>query len=214
MTGRTLVSGYEDGGGDGNTGTGTDGGDRGAAVSRPGAPETLRVLRSRSAVRQYTDEPVDDALVEEMVQAMLAAPTAANKQAWAFVVVRDRRLVRRVRAFSPGMIGLPPLVVVACFDRARAVQGLGNGQDIGLLCVAMAVENLLLAAHALGLGACPVGSFRREPVGMLLNLPPHLHPVLLVPVGHPARAFPPCDRRDPSEVISYDGWTAAPGAAR
>ncbi|WP_241777995.1 nitroreductase family protein [Streptomyces sp. CT34] len=70
----------------------------------------------------------------------------------------------------------------------------------------MAVQNLLLAAHALGLGGCPVASFRKESVSALLGLPQHLEPVLLVPVGHPARAPEPSCRRDTNEVICHDAW--------
>ncbi|MEN2417502.1 nitroreductase family protein [Streptomyces rimosus] len=168
----------------------------------------LRLLRSRAAVRRYTGEPVDDALLEELLGVMPTAPTAANKQAWAFVAVRDPYTIRCLRAFAPGMIGRPPLVVAACFDRDRAVREDSGPQDTGLLCVAMAVQNLLLAAHAAGLGGCPVSSFSRTAVHRLLALPDHLEPVLLAPVGHPADPVRPSPRRDRHEVIRHDIWTS------
>ncbi|MGK5643643.1 nitroreductase family protein, partial [Streptomyces sp. URMC 126] len=77
--------------------------------------------------------------------------------------------LRRVRAFSPGIIGTPTLTVVACVDRAQSEKFSSELYHTSKLCVAMAVENLLLAAHALGLGACPVNSFRRGPISRLLN---------------------------------------------
>jgi albonoursin synthase len=168
--------------------------------------EVLRLLRGRAVVRRYTDEAISDDLVDELLDVMVAAPTAANKQAWAFLAVREPRTVRRIRAFAPGMIGLPPLVVVACFDRERAVRDGSVPWDAGMLCVAMAVENLLLAAHAVGLGACPVGSFRREAVRRLVSLPDRLDPLLMVAVGHPARAPEPTRRRPREEVIRYESW--------
>ncbi|WP_435111793.1 nitroreductase family protein [Nocardiopsis synnemataformans] len=163
-------------------------------------------MTTRRAVRAFTDRPVDDSLLEPMLDAMLAAPSASNKQAWAFVAVRERRTLRLLRAFSPGIIELPPLVVAACFDRSRAVGGSRDSWDEGMLCVAMAVENLLLAAHCLGLGGCPSGSFRAGPVRRLLGLPDHLEPLLLVPVGHPARPLAPAPRRDRTEVVSHERW--------
>ncbi|MEU7043493.1 nitroreductase family protein [Streptomyces varsoviensis] len=166
----------------------------------------LRLMRSRAVVRRYTDEAVDDALLAELLDVMPTAPTAANKQAWAFVAVRDPYAVRCLRAFAPGMIGLPPLVVAACFDRDRAVREDSGPTDTGLLCLAMAVQNLLLAAHAAGLGGCPVSSFSRTAAHRLLALPPHLEPVLLVPVGHPADPVRPSARRDRDEVIRHDAW--------
>jgi nitroreductase len=174
--------------------------------SGPGGLEVLRLLRGRAVVRRYTSEPVGDELLDQLLDVMVAAPTAANKQAWAYLAVRDPRTVRRLRAFSPGMIGLPPLVVVACFDRERAVRDGSVPWDAGMLCVAMAVENLLLAAHAVGLGGCPVGSFRREAVRRLVDLPDSLEPLLMVALGHPARSPEPTRRRPREEVIRYESW--------
>ncbi|MEU5418454.1 nitroreductase family protein [Streptomyces sp. NPDC001407] len=173
-------------------------------------PETLQVLRSRTVLRNYASEQLDDALIDQMLECMLAAPTASNKQAWSFVVVRRPESVRRVRAFSPGMIGTPSFVVVACVDR-RMTDGLTGKisqkiYETSKLCVAMAVENLLLSAHALGLGGCPVSSFREDALRVLLDLPEPIEPVLLVPIGRPAEAPTPSDRRNKNEVISYEVW--------
>ncbi|MER5493155.1 nitroreductase family protein [Streptomyces sp. LE64] len=175
-------------------------------MSTRNASDLIQVLETRSAVRQYTERPVEDAELERLLDAILAAPTGGNKQAWAFVAVRDPRTLRLLRAFSPGIIEPPPLVVVACFDRSRAVKDDGEFWDEGLLCVAMAVQNLLLAAHALGLGGCPAASFRRHAARMLLGLPDHLEPLLMVPIGQPTRALVSPPRRDRSEVVSYEFW--------
>ncbi|MEV5571132.1 nitroreductase family protein [Spirillospora sp. NPDC052269] len=183
-------------------------------VPRREPPEAVRVLLSRTAVRQYTDEPVGDDLVKLMTEAMVAAPSASNRQAWGFVVVRDPRALRIVRAFAPGVLEPPPLIVVACFDRSRAVRSTGEEFDEGMLCVAMAVENLLVAAHALGLGGCPVASFREKPLRLVLGLPAHIEPVLLVSVGRPVRLNPHAPRRDPSEVIHHESWSGHAPRAR
>jgi albonoursin synthase len=74
------------------------------------------------------------------------------------------------------------------------------------LCVAMAVENLLLTAHAHGLGACPVHSFRAEPLRFLFGLPSSIKPVLVVPIGYPAYKRRPSQRRDCKEIISYEKY--------
>lgn len=166
---------------------------------------TLRVLNTRRAVRSFNDESVRDDLLDPLLDSMLAAPSASNKQAWAFVVVRRPRTLRLIHAFAPGIIERPPLIVVACFDHGRSVGG--GAWDEGMLCVAMAVQNLLLAAHALELGGCPTASFRKSPVRRFLRLPQHLEPLLLVSIGHPApnpRTTAP--RRDRNEVISHEHW--------
>jgi nitroreductase len=178
------------------------------------ASDVFYVMRTRNAVRSYTAEAVDDASLERMLDALLAAPSASNKQAWSFIVVQNHTSVRRLRAFSPGIIGVPPLILVACFDKAQVPDD-PRMRDVGALCIAMAVQNFLLAAHALGLGGCPVSSFLSEPVRLLLDLPHHLDPVLMVPVGHPARQAEPSHRRNKAEVVSYETWKrshAAPSA--
>jgi albonoursin synthase len=167
--------------------------------------DTLRLIQTRSVVRSYTSAPVSDGAVEQMVSAMLAAPSASNKQAWGFVIVRNPVNVRRIRAFSPGIAGIPALIVVACFDHARFAD-CPRMNPLGRLCVAMAVENLLLATHTLGLGACPISSFQPGPIRRLLNLPDHLEPLLVVPVGHPERPPQASHRRNKEEVISYESW--------
>jgi nitroreductase len=104
------------------------------------------------------------------------------------------------------------LLVVACIDVRRA----GNNEpttekifETSKLCVAMAVENLLLAAHFLGLGGCPVASFRPLAVQRVLHLPNDIKPLLLVPIGHPMVPPEPSVRRDISEVVRYETWEAA-----
>ncbi|MGW1077153.1 nitroreductase family protein [Streptomyces sp. NPDC002537] len=173
-------------------------------------PETLAVLRSRSVLRNYAPDPVDDSLIEQMLEGMLAAPTASNRQAWSFTVVRNPDRVKLLRAFCPGIIGTPAFIVVACVDRRLTdkLSGVVSRKiyETSKLCVAMAVENLLLSAHALGLGGCPVSSFREDIVRLLLNLPDTIEPMLVVPVGRPAQAPTPSDRRDKNEVISYEIW--------
>ncbi|MEU6132850.1 nitroreductase family protein [Saccharopolyspora sp. NPDC047091] len=169
------------------------------------AHDFFAVLAGRTATRRFTGEPIDDATLDRLVTAMLAAPSASNKQAWAFVAVRDPARVRRIRAFAPGVIGVPPLLLVACFDGSRAPDD-QRMPEVGVLCVAMAVQNLLLAAHALGLGGCPVSSFLAEPVRRLTGLPEHITPVLVVPIGHPDREPQRSVRRDDSEVVRYERW--------
>ncbi len=180
-------------------------------VAQVKLPDTLKVMRTRSVLRNYSSEPIAGDVVDEMLESMISAPSASNKQAWSFVVVQNPANVRLLRAFSPGIIGSPALIVVACIDRSRTSRMPGNiSQKIyqtSKLCVGMAVENLLLSAHALGLGGCPVSSFREAQVCELLGIPEHIEPLLVVPLGYPAQAPVPSDRRDKNEVISHEIWS-------
>ncbi|MGW0535061.1 nitroreductase family protein [Streptomyces sp. NPDC003032] len=169
------------------------------------SPERFaQIVRTRRAVRSYTADPVADSVVEELLDAMLTAPTGSNAQAWSFVVVRDVVALRRLRAFSPGLVGRPCVVVVACVDESRL--DLASQDDAPQLCVSMAVNTLLLTAHAYGLGTCPVSSFRPGVLRVLLELPDHIEPVFMVPIGYPANECHASQRRPRSEVISYESF--------
>lgn len=173
----------------------------------PYSSEVLRLLCTRSAIRDYAAEPVAEGTVQSMVRALVSAPSASNKQAWAFILVRSQDRLNAVRAFSPGVLGNPTLLLVACIDHSRYEEtDDAHVRQQGRLCVAMAVENFLLAAHALGLGACPVSSFSPGPIRLLLDLPDHLEPILLVVAGHPARAPQPPPRREIEEVVRYETY--------
>lgn len=168
----------------------------------------LQFLLTRRCVRSYTSDTVNDDDLQHMLNCMLRAPSASNAQAWAFVAVRNPTAIGHVRAFAPGIIGIPALVVVACLDRRRAGGKPGSGErNAGELCVAMAVNQLLLAAHVLGWGACPCSSFRSGPIGLLLGLPDHIEPVLLAAVGQPAQISTPSIRRKEEEVMKYERWS-------
>ena len=121
------------------------------------AAAVLAAIRGRRVVRALTDEPVEPAQLEAVLDAARWAPTAGNRHLQRFVATVDPRVLRVLRMVSPGMIQRPTAAVVVCIDRARAV-AYGFRPDIPGLSVDVgtATATMLLAAHALGLGAGPV----------------------------------------------------------
>ncbi|MGV9882166.1 nitroreductase family protein [Streptomyces sp. NPDC003006] len=156
-------------------------------------------------MRAYTDTPIAPEVVEALLQGMESAPSAANSQAWSFLVIRDPQNIRRLRSFAPGVFGVPSMVVVACTDGDRGLDDPAD-REARALCVAMAVQNLLLTAHAHGLGACPVHSFRVEPLRFLFDMPSSIRPVLVIPIGYPAYERRASRRRSRREFVSYEKY--------
>jgi nitroreductase len=148
-------------------------------------------LRTRRVTRAMSDEPVDPALVEQVMQAARWAPNAGNRRLQPVVPVTDPVLLRLLRQVSPGMVPQPQAALVICLDTVRAEEfGFRPGHrglyvDVGTL-----AATLLLAAHSLGLGACPVTSFSRAAAARILGLREGLSPELVVCLGHPADAQP------------------------
>ncbi len=170
--------------------------------------EALEAIFTRRSVRQYTDEPVSNREIETILRAAMQSPSAVNMQPWHFVVIDDRALLDRIPYFHPysSFLRGAPLAIVVCGDLERDkldasfwIQG----------CSA-ATQNLLLAAHAIGLGAVWLGVYPRkeriEGLRRLLQLPDNLVPLNIVSLGHPAESPAQVDRFDPSRV-SRNIWS-------
>lgn len=164
--------------------------------------DALEALRTRRSVRKYAPDPVPEEQVRLILEAAMLAPSAANQQAWHFVVVDDRGLLDRIPEFHPycAFIRQAPLGVVVCGDlRRERFGGLFWVQD-----GSAATQNLLLAAHALGLGACWLAVYPIEErvagLRKLLGLPDHLVPLNVVSVGRPAEPARSASRYDPARV--------------
>ncbi len=168
--------------------------------------EGLELLVTRRSVRKYTDEAVSDEDVEKLLRTAMAAPSAGNEQPWHFVVIRDRHTMRRimeVHSYS-SMLDHAPLCVAVLAELA-----LEKYEGYWVQDTSAATQNLLLAAHALGLGAVWLGVYpvkeREEGIREILGLPEGVECLSLVAVGHPAEHPGPADRYDPSR-IHHETW--------
>lgn len=170
--------------------------------------DLFEAIENRRSIRRYQeDQPVDEAIVERLLRAAVAAPTAGNAQPWHFLVVRSATSRRDLSAAALGqdLLVQAPVVIVVCADLDRANRAYGSRGE-SLYCLqdtAAAVQNLLLAATAEGLGTCWVGAFDEKQASRSLALDAHLRPVALVPVGHPAERPAARPRRDLQEVTSH-----------
>jgi nitroreductase len=169
--------------------------------------ETLDAILSRRSVRAFTGEPAPAELLRQVLRAGAASASGGNVQAWGFVLVRRAERLAALRSLAPGIIGQPTAVVAVCLDRERARRLGGAGSERFMwLDIGLATQNLLLAAHDVGLGACPVGSFHQRGIATFLDLPPEVHPVLLIVLGYPSLKPSPPGRRSLSDVCFEEKW--------
>ena len=156
-------------------------------------------IRGRRSVRRFHDEPLREADLERLIEAAVWAPSGGNAQSWRFVIVQDETRIRRLRMVSPGLPGPPPCVIAVCQDLDSAErQGARLGREkLTLFDSAMAAQNIMLAAHAAGLGTCVVASFHAGGIKAVLELPTEVEPILLVAVGRSSEApVPPSRQRE------------------
>ncbi|MFR9805941.1 nitroreductase family protein [Pseudonocardia sp. RS010] len=157
----------------------------------PDGRAVLAAIRSRRVVRAMTDEPVARGDLEAVLDAGRWAPTAGNRHLQRFVATDDPVTLRVLRMVSPGMLQHPAAAITVCTDRRQAAafgfppDAAGLHVDVGT-----AAATLLLAAHAIGLGAGPVTSFSRAAVAVVLRLPEGWVPEMIVCLGHPAPVGP------------------------
>jgi nitroreductase len=170
--------------------------------------DNMGLILGRRSIRVYSPGEVSDAAVTRLLEAAMAAPSAMTKDPWRFVTIRDKRTLSKLAALHPGaaMLSSAAMGIVVCGDLDAAFE-----QQISYLlqdCSA-AIENLLLAAHAQGLGGCWVGIHPGEAlikrVKELLSLPPSFVPVAVVSLGLPGEQPPPRTRYNP-DYVRAEKW--------
>lgn len=183
--------------------------------------DTLEAIRTRSSVRKFQDRPVEPEKLLAVLEAARQAPSWANMQCWRFVVVEDPAVKAQISELSyveaffgpkgyktnPAQKALAqaPVVIVACADPTES--GELRGEQYYMADMGIAAENLMLAAHAVGLGSVFVGVFDEENLGELLGIPAGIRIVGLFPLGYPeveGKAGPP--RKPLEDIVFYGRW--------
>jgi nitroreductase len=163
--------------------------------------DALHAILTRRSIREYTARPVPEEVIEQLLKAAMAAPSARNQQPWQFVVIDDRRVLDAIPKYNPNaaMLAHAPLAIAICGDlRLETSEGYWV-QD----CSA-ATQNLLLAAHASGLGAVWTGVYPRKDrvdrTKELLGLPDEVIPLNVIAIGYPAEEKEPSQRYNPTRL--------------
>ena len=163
--------------------------------------DTLEAIHTRRSIRDYQDKPVSAELVEEIIGAAMMAPSAGNVRPWQFIVLDDPEVLARIPAIHPhgAMAEKAPVSIMVCGDLSLEKYP-GNW----IADCSAATQNLLLAAHARGLGAVWTGLYpeqdRIEGFRALLGLPEHVVPLVLVPMGYPVYQGGRQDRFEPAKI--------------
>jgi len=168
-------------------------------------PETIQTILERRSCRHFLRHELPDDHLKLLLECLRYAPSAGNMQPWRFYVVKDdaRKQALVASAYGQRFIGEAPVVIVVCAVPEESASRYGQ-RGASLYCIqdtAAAVQNLLLAATALGYGACWIGAFDEAAAARALNLPPGQRPVAMVPVGQPRRPASRSPRRPLGEIV-------------
>lgn len=169
--------------------------------------DAIEAIMTRTSIRDFTTDPVSEEQVESLLNAMIAAPSGGNKQPWRIFVVRDPdvKLQLAQGAGDQEFVAEAPVVFVVCRVPDESGQRYGSrGRNLySIQDTAAMSQNLLLAAHAMGLGGCWVGAFKEAAIAKAINTPPSVIPVAIIPIGTPAKPRKPRGRRTLDQVVQF-----------
>ena len=187
---------------------------------------TLEAIKTRRSIRKYKSTPVGDKTIELVLEAARWAPSWKNSQCWRFIVVRDSKIKNKladtliaVSADRPNRaaeaIRNAPVAIVACAELGKSGYSAreprqpvtDKGEFWYMFDVALAMQNLVLAAHSLGLGTVYIGAFDAEEVASILGVPEGFCVVSMTPLGYPDEEPPIRPREELSEIVFYDKFS-------
>lgn len=168
---------------------------------------TIDAIFTRRSIRNFLNKPVEPDKIEMLLKAAMYAPSAVNEQPWRFLVINDKALFPEIMKVHPfaAMLKTAPLAILVCGD--RLIEKVHGNWVLDCSC---ASQNILLAAHSIGLGAVWTGVYpeadRMAALAKMFTLPEHVLPFALIGVGYPDGGPPKQPERFKPERISLNSW--------
>lgn len=170
-----------------------------------------QLLRERYSVRDYKSQKVPQALLLEVLDAGRMAPSAANKQPWSFILVSDDKVLQELfKAYNRDWLKKAPQVIVICGDHEASWKRSFDQKDHCDIDAAIAIDHMTLRATELGLGTCWICHFNPEVVHSLLELPAHMEPIALLPIGYPADSPASGKKRKDLDEVAFENKFGTP----
>lgn len=170
--------------------------------------DIYEAIQQRHSVRAYKSDPIPGAVLQRVLDAMRLAPSACNNQPWMFIVIKDADVRARLVPACRGQkfIGDAPVVIAACGWEERAYPRMGGWWNSLAVDIAIALDHLMLACAAEGLGTCWIGAFDEGQVKQILGVPDDVRVIALTPIGFPADGITHTKRKPLSEITCCDRW--------
>jgi nitroreductase len=172
--------------------------------------ELFEAIKGRRSIRKFKERKLDNKELNRVIEAGVWAPSAGNLQSWEVIVVKKEELKSKIStsAYMRDFICDAPVILVICAN-SQVSGSIYDERGKELYCIqdaACAAENMLLAAHALGLGACWIGSFDEDYLVELLEINKHSRPVAIIPLGYPDETPLPPPRDDIESFVHNEKY--------
>ena len=159
----------------------------------------VETVLSRRSIRQFEHKDIPKEVLEKILEAGRMAPSAGNKQSWHFIVIKDDELKRELsKGLFKRFLRDAPITIVGCAHQDRIA---GRWSKIS---TAIALQNMVIAAWAMGIGSCWIGAFNENKVKKLLDIPEKWNIVALIPFGYPAKIPSPKRKKPIEKIVSFN----------
>lgn len=168
--------------------------------------DVLSAIQGRRSIRHYSSQPIEEEKLNKVLEAARLSPSANNRQAWKFIVVRDQAKRGQLAEAAGGQIfiGHAPVILVCCGTEPDHV--MMCGQHRYSIDLSIATAYMILEAYDQGLGTCWLGRFDETRVKEILGIPANLRVVAMTPLGYPAENPPVRPRKDLTEIVCFDKY--------
>ncbi len=160
------------------------------------------LVLTRRSIRDYETKPVSRDVLERILEAGRVAPSAKNRQPWHFIIVRDKQVRTQFSKWRySSFFTESPVIIVGCADVSNPTVSKWSSID-----VAIALQNMVIAAHALGLGTCWIGCFEEPEASQTLEIPQNYKIVAMLSLGYPKLIPEEPRKKTLPSIISYERW--------
>lgn len=170
--------------------------------------DVYQAMKKRRSIRKYLPDRIDQPVLERVLEAGRIAPSGKNVQAWKFILSRDEELKEKLVAACKGQkfIADADCIVTVCVDETAVYQYHGNYMTSFAVDGAIALQQMMLAATAEGLGTCWIGAFEEKDVKELLEIPKQYRVIGLTPLGYPVEVASDKGRKELQEIVCYEKY--------